>query len=289
MSTISSEYEEFFADNEANWDDRAHVHMVSTMYGVEHLVSTQGHVDNTVALDKERLGDLSQTDVVHLQCHIGTDTLSLARLGARSVTGLDLSGASVEYASQIAQRAGFDIRYVQANVFDAVEALGAHTDETRFDLVYTGIGALGWLPELNEWAHTVAALLRPGGRFFIREDHPASMMLADEISEAGLLIGYDYFNTGVLTEEEESTYSDASEEAPKISHRRNHWWNHSLEAIISSLIRAGLQIESFEEYDYAMWPRFGEATVKLAPGQYGLPEGMHRIPLTFTLSARKPL
>ncbi len=289
MAAISDTYSDFFADNQANWDDRAHIHMASDMYGVEHLISTPGHVDNTVALDRQRLGDLSHCDVVHLMCHIGTDTLSLARLGARSVTGVDLSGESITYASQIAQRAGIDIRYVQANVFDAVEALEAYTDEERYDLVYTGIGALGWLPVLDEWAQVVAGLLRPGGRFFIREDHPSSMMLADELADNSACVGYDYFNTGVLTDEEEGTYTDTPEGISEIIHRRNHWWNHSLDAIIMALIRAGLQIESFEEYDYSMWPRFGDKSIKIAPGQYGLPQGTFRIPLTFTLSARKPV
>lgn len=288
MSQETQEYGTYFADNEANWDDRAHIHISSDMYGVEHLISTTGHIDNTVALDKDRLGDLTNRDVLHLQCHIGTDTLSLARLGARSVTGLDLSAESLKYAHNIAQRAGYDISFVHANVYDAIEALNAHTDETRFDLVYTGIGALGWLPDMRAWACAVAGLLRPGGQFFIREDHPTSMILADEITDSGLNIGFDYFDMSVLTEDEESTYTDSDNTAFVIKHRRNHWWNHRLDTIITALLEAGLILDSFEEYDYAMWPRFGDKSVKIAPGQYVLPEHLQRVPLTFTLSAHKP-
>ena len=41
------------------------------------------------------------------------------------------------------------------------------------DLVYTGKGALIWLPDLGRWADEVARLLRPGGHLFVYEAHPA--------------------------------------------------------------------------------------------------------------------
>ena len=90
--------------------------------------------------DLPRLGDIDGLDVVHLQCHLGTDTLSLARLGAR-VTGVDLSPASLEVARDLAARAGTSIEFVESDVYTAPAVLGR-----RFDLVYTGIGALCWLP-----------------------------------------------------------------------------------------------------------------------------------------------
>lgn len=286
--TVMTQYEHYFVDNEANWDDRAKVHVLSEMYDVETLISKRTHIEACVAIDRERLGDLTGKDIVHLQCHLGTDTLCFDRLGARRVVGLDLSGESLRLGADIAHRAGAQVEFVKANVYDAVDALGAHSDGERFDLVYTGIGALGWLPDLAQWGQVVAGLMRPGARFFIREDHPTSLMLADEPAD-GLRVGYDYFNTGVLSEDEAASYTDTPDGAPEIVHQRSHWWNHPLQDIMMALINAGLVIDSFEEYEYAMWPRFGQASVKISDAQYAPPEGSPKIPLTFTLSAHKPL
>src|SRR5690606_5114585 len=121
-------------------------------YGIDRLLADPAGLSGAVAFDRPRLGDIAGLDVVHLQCHLGTDTLSLARLGAR-VTGVDLSGVSLAEARSIAQRAGVAIEYVESDVYAAPDALGGR----RFDLVYTGIGAICWLPSIDRWARTVAA------------------------------------------------------------------------------------------------------------------------------------
>jgi SAM-dependent methyltransferase len=108
-----------------------------------------------------KLGRLDGLDIVHLQCHIGTDTVSLFRLGPRSTVGLDFSPAALRAARELAVRAGADIAFIEADVHGAVQALGAD----RFDLVYTGIGALCWIPRIGRWADVVAGLLRPGGGY----------------------------------------------------------------------------------------------------------------------------
>jgi hypothetical protein len=87
---------------------------------------------------------------VHLQCHTGTDTVSL---GAE-MTGLDFSPAALEQARALAGTARADVGFVEADLYDAVDALGPG----RFDLVYTGIGALCWLPDIDRWATMVAGL-----------------------------------------------------------------------------------------------------------------------------------
>ena len=130
-------------------------------------------------------------DAVHLQCHIGTDTLSLARLGA-SMCGLDFSAPALDVARRLAADCGERIEYTRAEVYDAVDALGAE----RFDLVYTGIGALCWLPDVGRWAATVAGLLRRGGRLFLREGHPMLWTLRDPRPDGLLVIEYPYFETG---------------------------------------------------------------------------------------------
>ena len=132
------------------------------------------HLSEVVRFDLPRLGDIAGLDVVHLQCHIGTDTLSLARLGAR-VTGLDFSpGARRGPPPRRATR----VR-LSTTSSPTCTAPPTCSAPASFDLVYTGIGALCWLPSVRRWAEVVAALLRPGGRLFIREGHPMLWSLAD--------------------------------------------------------------------------------------------------------------
>ena len=108
--------------------------------------------------DRAALGPLTGLDVVHLQCHIGTDTVSLDRLGAATVTGYDFSPRAVAAATDLARRAGSGATFVVGELYDAPDVLGRR----RFDLVFTGIGALIWLPDIQGWARVVADLLAAG-------------------------------------------------------------------------------------------------------------------------------
>lgn len=119
--------------NRANWDSRVPHHVAA--YGLEFFRDDADHLSGVVRFDRQRLGSVEGLDVVHLQCHIGTDTASLARLGARSVTGLDFfSAPALVAAAKLAVTAGVNVEFVESELYRAVEALGAG----RFDLVYTG-------------------------------------------------------------------------------------------------------------------------------------------------------
>ena len=153
--------------NRANWDERVPAHAASPDYAVDRFTDDPAFLSGVVSFDLPRLGDIAGLDGVHLQCHIGTDTVSLARLGAR-MTGLDFSPAALEQGRRLAAATGVDVDFVESDLYGAPEALGTE----RFDLVYTGIGAICWLPDIRRWANVVATLLRPGGRLFMREGHP---------------------------------------------------------------------------------------------------------------------
>jgi len=178
--------EEYLSVNRKNWDERAPAHAASPDYAVARFVEDPAFLSGVVRYDLPRLGDLSGLRGVHLQCHIGTDTLSLARLGAR-MTGLDLSPAALAEARRLAELTGTEIDYVEADTYSAVQVLGRE----QFDLVFTGIGALCWLPDIRRWARVVAGLLKPGGRLFLREGHPVLPVLpvrrsASAIAQAAL-------------------------------------------------------------------------------------------------------
>jgi len=289
--------DQYLEVNRANWDSRVPVHLAGG-YGIDRLLADPAALSDVVRFDQPRLGDLTGLDVVHLQCHVGTDTLSLARLGGR-LTGLDLSGDAVAAARDLAARAGAGIEYVQADVYSAVAALGGE----RFDLVYTGIGALCWLPSIRRWADTVAGLLRPGGRLFVRDAHPVlnsvlGMTVAEEHpdraqqpwvsgpGEATPALELPYFEQPApLAWSETLTYGGETEIAAPLSLE----WNHGLGEIVTALLDAGLALTGLAEHDSVPWDALpGLMVLDAATGEYRLGHRPERLPATFTLTARRP-
>jgi SAM-dependent methyltransferase len=267
------------AVNRANWDERAPAHAASPGYAAARFVEDPTFLSHVVRFDVPRLGDIAGLRGVHLQCHIGTDTISLARLGAK-MTGLDFSGASIAQARSIAARAGADVEFVQADVDDAVAVLGAE----RFDLVFTGIGALCWLPSAARWASVVAGLLAPGGRLFLREGHPMLWALDDERTDA-LVVEHPYF------ERDEPTVFDVPgtyvATDARFDHTETREWSHGLGEIIGALLGAGMEIRAFEEHDSVPWEALpGRMRIDDA-GEWHLVDRPWRLPLTYTLQAVK--
>jgi SAM-dependent methyltransferase len=267
--------------NRASWDERAPAHAASPDYAVERFLTEPDFLSHVVRFDLPRLGDVSGLDGVHLQCHIGTDTLSLARLGAR-MTGLDFSGASLDQARGLASAAGAQIDFVQGDVYDAVELLGAG----RFDLVFTGIGALCWLPSVSRWARTVGDLLRPGGRLFIREGHPVLWSLEDARADGLLVLDESYFETAdPLVWDEPGTYVRTDVE---FTANVTHSWNHGLGEIVTALLAAGLRITALEEHTSVPWEAIPGQMRRLEGDEWQVAERPERLPHTYTLQAVKP-
>ena len=270
---------DYVAVNRANWNSRV-IHHVRG-YGLDRFRDDPDHVSEVVAFDRDRLGSLVGLDVVHLQCHIGTDTLSLSRLGATSVTGFDFSRPALDAAAQLADECGAAIDYVEGELYSAPEILGTG----RFDLVYTGIGALCWLPDVARWARVVAALLRPGGRLFIREGHPMLWALADPRPDGLLVVEYPYFETAGVPFSDPHTYVEHDEPlaSPDIVH-----FNHGLAQIITAVTRAGMTMLDIEEHDSAPWNALGDAMEEVGGGEFRLREHPERLAATYTLRAVKP-
>lgn len=189
--------------------------------------------------------------MVHLQCHIGTDTLSLARLGAAKVAGLDLSPVSIREAREIANVAtgGEKLSFVEGDVYAAPELLGSGT----WDVVFTGIGALGWLPSIEKWAATVAALLKTGGELFIREGHPILFTMSEE-DTGKLVIEAPYFETREpIVSDLPSTYVRLEMAGKKFETKRSVEWNHGLGEIVGALLRVGMRVTMLEEHRSVPW------------------------------------
>ena len=271
------------AVNRRHWDERAPAHAASPDYGVARYAEDPGHLSDVVRFDLSRLGDLTGLRGVHLQCHIGTDTVSLARLGAR-MTGLDFSSASLDEARKVAQVAGTDVDFVHADVMDAATVLEPGT----FDLVYTGIGALCWLPDIRPWATIVATLLRPGGRLFVREGHPVLWALDYERDDDLLVLAHPYRQTAdPVVDSSAGSYVEVDAALRNVE---SHSWNHGLGEIVSALLDAGLVLTQLVEHESVPWNPLPEGMMRLGEGgEWRLVDRPERLPLTYTLQARKPL
>lgn len=271
-----ADYRDF---NMANWDERVPAHVASVDYHVQDFAADPSYLSHVVRFDLPRLGDVSGLRGVHLQCHIGTDTVSLARLGAR-MSGLDFSTPAVEQAQALADSLGLAVDFHVADVYEAVEVLGA----ASYDLVYTGIGALCWLPDIRRWAQTVSELLRPGGRLFIREAHPMVGALAGE-GELQPVLKYPYFETAEpIVWDEGGTYVETDVE---FTANVTHQWNHGLGETITALQDAGLTFDSLTEHDSAPWDAVLGLMTEGSDGEYRLTERPERLAATYTLQAHK--
>jgi len=272
--------DEYLALNRAMWDSRAAKHAASRAYDLDRFRTDPAAVSDVVAFDRERLGDLRGLDAVHLQCHIGTDTISLHRLGAR-VSGLDLSPASLDVARALATETGAPVEFVESDVYAAPDVLGRE----RFDLVYTGIGAICWLPSIDRWAQTVAALLRPGGRLFIRDCHPMLGVL--DVVDGAISLDYPYFERAEALEFAETTsYVDHVEPLPGLPSRE---WSHGIGEIVTAVMAHGLSLELLVEHDSVPWealPGLME-THPDHPGEFRLADRPDRVAASFTLAARR--
>jgi SAM-dependent methyltransferase len=271
---------EYIELNRANWDDRVPVHVAAADYAVRRFLDDPSFLSDVVRFDLPLLGDVSGLRGVHLQCHIGTDTVSLARLGA-SMTGLDFSGPAVAAAAGLAAAAGTDARFVQADVYEAASVL----EPGSFDLVYTGVGALTWLPDIRRWGRVVAGLLRPGGRLFIRDGHPMLYTL-DNGADGRLAVTEPYFETpAARVSDHAGTYVQTD---AVIAHTVTHWWNHGIGGTVTALLDAGLTLTGLAEHPSVPWRAFsGAAMASAGGGEWQLAEHPERLAASFTIQAVK--
>lgn len=266
----------WFELNSAFWDERVAVHVGSEFYAVDRFLEGWNPLR---PFEVEEAGEVAGLDLVHLQCHFGMDTLGWARLGAR-VVGVDLSEPAVEAARALATQASIEAEFVVSNVYDAPAALGGRT----FDRVYTGIGALCWLPDIEAWAAVVEQLLRPGGRLHLVEFHPLTHWC---LSETDLCVKYSYFHEGPWVWEDDpdepGSYADPD---AVFEHNDTVEWNHGIGAIVTALARAGLRVASLVERPTLFMQRW-PFLVEHGHQDWRLPPELPQIPLSFSLTAEK--
>ena len=265
--------------NMRNWDERVPDHLVA--YGAEAFADDRSAVgveaEARVLAPHLPGGTVAGLDVVHLQCHIGTDTISLARRGAR-VVGTDLSGAAIEAAGRLAERAGAtSATFVRCRNEDAPDVLGR-----EFDVVLTSVGVLTWLEDLGSWARAVARLLRPGGVFLVHDAHPVLSALQHDRTDDLLVLGEPYFAAGEPRRFDDGvTYASDT----RLRNAVTYQWPHDLGEVLGAVLAAGLHVEAFHEHRAMPWKAL-PSMVSTTRG-WELPPGAPECPLMFSLVARR--
>ena len=267
----------YFEANRRHWDERVAIHRRSAFYDVPGFLAGRSSLQPH---EPGEVGAVAGKALLHLQCHFGLDTLSWARLGAE-VTGLDFSGEAVRAARDLAREAGLRAEFVHANVYDAAAALAGRS----FDIVYTGGGALVWLPDLPRWAAIVASLLKPGGIVYLQESHPFGHVFDDEAAR-DLVVRYPYFHVPEPDRwDEPGSYTDPTAETVE---NVSYEWTHTLGAVVTAQAQAGLVIEFLHEFDRLFWKNFPFMTPGEEPNTWVLPEHRASVPLAYSICARKP-
>jgi SAM-dependent methyltransferase len=255
--------------NKQSWNNRTDIHIKSEFYDVPGFLKGKSSLNE---IELNMLGDVKGKSILHLQCHFGQDSISLSRLGAK-VTGVDLSDRAIENAKLLADQAQTDTAFICCNVYD----LPGHCEE-QFDIVFTSYGVIGWLPDLNEWAAVISLFLKPGGKFIMAEFHPVVWMFDNDFEK----VAYNYFNDGAIIETESGTYADRD-----ASIRQEYvYWNHGSSEVINSLISHGLEILSFDEFDYSPYNCFNK-TVEIGPKKFRIKHLENKIPMVFAVEAQK--
>jgi len=261
--------------NRRKWDESVPLHVAAPSYDVPSFLRGRSTLQ---PLEVKEMGSVRGKSLLHLQCHFGLDTLTWARRGAR-VTGVDFSLPAVRAARRLARRAGIKARFIQSNVYDLPDVLNG-----SFDIVYTGKGAMCWLPDIERWAQVVATFLKPGGRLYLLEDHPVAEIFPNDPPITSLVPKDPYFGSRALREVYDGTYATHE----KMKYKVSYSWIHPISETLSALIRHGLDITSVREYPYSYWPRYPFMTED-RQGYWHLTQQAGVIPLMWSVTARRGL
>ena len=257
----------YIKKNKTLWNKRTDYHFNSEFYDVDNFINGKSSL-NDIELDL--LGDIKNKTILHLQCHFGQDTLSLARLGA-IVTGVDLSDNAINKAKELAVKLNSNARFICCDVYDLPEHL-----KEKFDIVFTSYGTIGWLPDLNKWARLIADFLKPGGTFILVEFHPFLWIFDNDFNN----VEYSYFKSEPIVELEKDTYADKT----AAINLESITWNHSIGEVFESLVTNGLRVNNLKEYNYSPYDCFN-GTEQIEKRKFVIKKFGDKIPMVYSLVA----
>lgn len=261
--------DEYFKVNKATWNEKVKIHAQSEMYDLEAFKNGKSSL---MCYELEALKEVNGKSLLHLQCHFGQDTLSWSRMGAKCV-GVDISDEGIALAEQLNAELQLDAKFICCNVLDT-----STFSSSRFDIVYTSYGVIGWLPDLKPWGQMIAERLKDGGTFFMVEFHPIVWMF--DYLDGKTDLKYGYMQDAVIYEEYQGTYANTNSEMKS----KEYGWNHGLGQVVSALSEAGLHIDYLKEYDESPYNVLPDL-VKTESGMFATKNKLY--PLIFTLKATK--
>ncbi|MEO7523814.1 MAG: class I SAM-dependent methyltransferase [Ferruginibacter sp.] len=259
----------YIEKNKAAWNSRTNHHFNSSFYDVEGFLKGKNSLND---IELKLLNHVEGKNILHLQCHFGQDTISLARMGA-NVTGVDLSDNAINKAVELSARANVNTTFICCDIYELPRYL-----DKEFDFVFSSYGTIGWFPNLDKWAAIISKFLKPDGKFIFAEFHPVVWMFDNEFEK----VIYTYSKSEPIIEVEEGTYADRS--APITTEMIT--WNHSISEVITSLLQQGLELNFFKEYDYSPYNCFSK-TIEFEPGKFRIEHFGNKIPMVYALSATK--
>lgn len=260
--------------NRRRWDALVEAHARSAFYDLEGF---RRGGDRLRSIELEELGDVRGRRLLHLQCHFGLDTLAWARRGAE-VTGVDFSERAIALARRLSDELAVPARFVATDLYALPETL-----DDRFDIVFTSYGVLHWLPDLPRWAALIARYLRPGGIFYMVEDHPTFRIFRMG-DDGAIRAERRYFHaTEPQRIEGAGSYATGGHGDTGVS----YIWDHALGEVITSLVGAGLRIEFVHEFPFAARAKF-PTMIRGDDGWWRLPPPLHgSIPFLFSIRAHR--
>jgi len=266
--------------NRANWDERVAVHLGPGGYDLRDLRAGRGRL----RIVEDELGPVDGLRILHLQCHVGHDSLALVQRGA-TVVGLDFSPAAVAAASQLAEQLGLlgRARFVLSDIYDAPAAI---PEAAGFDCVFATWGTIPWLPDIGSWARVVAHFLKPGGFFYFAEGHPLALVLDDAAANGAGRPGFalPYFGREPFVDTDPRDYADPD---ARLAHATTHQWLHPLGDVVTALIEAGLRLDWLHEHPVVPWRMF-DCLVPDEEELYRWPDKPW-LPLAYSLRATRPV
>ena len=255
--------------NKKLWNKKTEIHYDSEFYDIDSFIKGK---DSLNPIEIELLRDIKGKKILHLQCHFGQDTISLSRYGALA-TGVDFSENAIKKAKELNEQLGTNAKFIQSDIYKLPEIL-----DEKFDIVFTSYGVIGWLPDMEKWAKIIAHFLKPKGKFIMVEFHPIVWMFSYDFKK----VEFNYMDSNPIIEELEGTYTDRKAEIKE----KSVSWNHGLSTVINSLIKAGLKITDFKEYNYSPYDCF-ENTVKIDDQKFKIIGLEDKIPMIYSVKAEK--
>ena len=275
---------DYIQTNRVNWDERVDIHLRDDagFYRVEAFLNGE---DVRPDIDRKEMHEFAGIDVLHLQCHFGLDTLSVARQ-AKSVVGVDFSPKAITAACDLAKRVGLADRaeFVLSDLYATPMQVNR-----QFDLVFSTWGTTTWLPDIWRWGEVFAGFVKPGGRAYFADFHPTIAIL----DEAGgsLVPRFSWRTPSDQPEvfEEDTTYTGAHS---KLKNKKTVEWIHPVSDHLNALLNQGLQLEYLHEHEVIPCKLFqcleGVSNPTSGAVYYRMPEGGVQLPLAYSMMLSRP-